>query len=87
MNFCQVLPSANQIEFHPYVLDVAGPLVDYCHSKGITLECYGPLTPIVRAPGGPVDAIVQKIAKAVGCNEGQVLLKWAQQVSKGVVVT
>jgi len=87
MQTAKVTPAANQIEFHPYVYARTKPLLDYCHEKGIVIECYGPLTPIVRAPGGPVDAVVAKIAESKKCTEGQVLLKWAQQVSKGVIVT
>jgi len=85
----KVTPSANQIEFHPYVYDKAGPLAAYCKEQGIKLECYGPLTPIVRAAGGPVDSVLSKIAKTLGegVTPGQVLLKWAQQVSEGVIVT
>lgn len=64
-------------------------MLDYCTEKGIKLECYGPLTPIIRASGGPLDPVVEKIAKDIGggATPGQVLLKWAQQVCKGVIVT
>lgn len=34
-------------------------------------------------PGGPVNPVVRDIARKVGANEGQVLLKWAHQVTHG----
>lgn len=37
--------------------------------------------------GGPVDAVVEEVAKATNMNAGQVLLKWAQQVGDIVVTT
>ena len=36
---------------------------------------------------GPVDAVVEDIAKSAGISPGQVLLKWAQQVGDIVVTT
>lgn len=87
MKTAKVTPAANQVEFHPYVYEKAAPLLAYCKEQGIHLECYGPLTPLVRAAGGPVDETVEKVAKSLGATPGQVLLKWAQQVTGGVIVT
>lgn len=75
-----------QIEVHPYVYDVAQSLIDFCDSKGIHIESYGPLSSLIRHPGGPVDPIVKKIAQELGATEGQVLLKWAHQITHGGIV-
>lgn len=75
-----------QIEVHPYVYDVAQSLIDLCDSKGIHIESYGPLSSLIRHPGGPVDPIVKKIAQELGATEGQVLLKWAHQITHGGIV-
>ncbi|OXG09930.1 aldose reductase [Cryptococcus neoformans Tu401-1] len=85
----KVVPSVNQIEFHPYNYhaDNMLRLQDFCHSNKITIQCYGPLTPLTKAPGGPVDPVVKKIAQAKGYEGSQVLLNWAAQKSQGVVVT
>jgi diketogulonate reductase-like aldo/keto reductase len=83
----QVIPAVNQIEFHPYCYPYLESLVRLCHERGITIECYGPLSPITKGKGGPLDPVLQKIAGQTGLNEGQVLLKWAKQVSRGVIVT
>lgn len=53
----------------------------------IKVQAYGPLSPIVRAAGGPVDAVVKKIAEREKATESQVLLAWAVQKTKGIVVT
>ncbi|KAE8540721.1 hypothetical protein D1P53_003085 [Cryptococcus gattii VGV] len=82
----KVVPS---IEFHPYNFHANNMirLQDFCHSNKITIQCYGPLTPLTKAPGGPVDSVVKRIAQAKGYEDSQILLNWAAQKSEGVVVT
>ncbi|ELU43101.1 aldo/keto reductase family domain-containing protein [Rhizoctonia solani AG-1 IA] len=82
----KIIPSVNQIEFHPYVFASVQPLLELCRQHNITIESYGPLTPLIRHSGGPVDDPVKKVAarmakgpEAGAVTEGQVLLKWAQQ--------
>ncbi|KAF5330572.1 hypothetical protein D9619_005904 [Psilocybe cf. subviscida] len=85
-----VIPAANQIELHPHVWKAAKPIVDLCKEKGIVVESYGGLTPIVRVTGGPLDPVLEKIRdrlqKDYGkpVNIGQVLTKWI--LAKGAVV-
>ncbi|KAG8748532.1 hypothetical protein FRC10_003666 [Ceratobasidium sp. 414] len=90
----KVMPSVNQIEMHPYVLASVQPILELCQKHNITIESYGPLTPLIRHPGGPVDAPVKKVAARIGkgpetaeVTEGQVLLKWTQQRTGGIVIT
>ncbi|KAK4687767.1 hypothetical protein P7C73_g2350, partial [Tremellales sp. Uapishka_1] len=82
-------PVVNQIELHPYNIHEANMqrLLETCRANKITIEAYGPLTPLIRSPGGPIDPIVKAIAAEKGITEGQVLLSWAAQVVDGVVVT
>ncbi|KEP53674.1 aldo/keto reductase family protein [Rhizoctonia solani 123E] len=94
LEVAKVLPSVNQIEMHPYVLASIQPVLELCHKHKITIESYGPLTPLIRHPGGPVDEPVRKVAARMAkgpevgvVTEGQVLLKWAQQRTGGVVIT
>lgn len=75
-----------QIEVQPYVYDKAKPLIDYCHSKGIRIAAFAAIAPITKFPGGPVDAIVNRIAKELGITNDQVLAKWAHQVTYGGIV-
>lgn len=49
-------------------------------------EAYGPLTPVLRHPGGPLRAVLERIAKRKGVDIGTVLLLWTIQ-SGAVAVT
>ncbi|KAJ3807794.1 NADP-dependent oxidoreductase domain-containing protein [Lentinula aff. lateritia] len=86
-----VVPAVNQL--HPYVWDVASKIYSFCKDKGIVIESYGGLSPIVRAPGGPVDPVLasaaERLSKESGTNvsPGQVLSKWLIQKDVVVVTT
>ncbi|CAK7197719.1 hypothetical protein SEUCBS139899_000367 [Sporothrix eucalyptigena] len=77
----KVKPAINQIEFHPYLQH--GDLVPFHRKHGIAVSAYAPLTPIVRAKGGPVDAIYAKLAKKYGVTEGDIGLRWV--IDQGIV--
>lgn len=85
----KIKPAVNQIEYHPYVFHAANMerLLDLLKKHEIRVEAYGPQTPLFRVPGGPVDPVVERIAKAHKITPGQTLLLWAQQYTGGVVVT
>ncbi|KAL4868201.1 hypothetical protein BDV12DRAFT_104730 [Aspergillus spectabilis] len=71
----KITPAINQIEYHPYLQH--GSLVPFHGKQGITTASYGPLTPVIRAKGGPVDPLLSKLAEKYGVGEGEVLLRWA----------
>ncbi|EEP78341.1 conserved hypothetical protein [Uncinocarpus reesii 1704] len=77
----KVVPAINQIEYHPYLQH--GGLLDFHKSKGIAVAAYGPLTPTIRAKGGPVDGTVEALAKKYSTTEGNVLLRWV--IDQGIV--
>lgn len=85
LKIAKVVPAVNQIELHPYVWKEAKEIVDFCHEKGIKIQAYSPTAPLVHYKGGPVDAVVDDVAKSLGeragksVTPGQVLLKWAAQ--------
>ncbi|KAK8861381.1 hypothetical protein IAR55_002200 [Kwoniella newhampshirensis] len=85
----EVVASVNQIELHPYNAHAPNMvrLLSTCKDLGIVIESYGPLTPLFRSPGGPVESVVQQIARSKGVQESQVLLAWGAQFTGGVVVT
>ncbi|KAJ3514355.1 hypothetical protein NLJ89_g2431 [Agrocybe chaxingu] len=89
----KVVPAANQIELHPYVWKAAEPIVKLCHEKGIVVESYGGLTPIVRVQNGPLDPILASIRERVektrgaAVSTGQILTKWLLQKEIVVVTT
>lgn len=87
------LPSANQIELHPWSQKPA--LVRYLEENGITPIAYSSLIPLstwrvaegqasaktqqMRAEGQRADAPFKLMAKKYGVTEAQVLLRWAVQ--------
>ncbi|CAG8136654.1 unnamed protein product [Penicillium olsonii] len=70
----KVVPSVNQIEFHPYLQH--GNLVPYHESQGIKTVSFAGLTPAVRAKGGPLDPLLSSLATKYGVDESEVLLRW-----------
>jgi diketogulonate reductase-like aldo/keto reductase len=74
-------PAINQIEYHPYLQH--GSLVPFHEKQGITTASYGPLTPVIRAKGGPLDPLLSKLAGKYGVSEGEVLLRWS--IDRGTV--
>jgi diketogulonate reductase-like aldo/keto reductase len=77
----KVRPAINQIEFNPYLQH--GDLLAYQKNKDIKVAAYGPLIPIVKAKGGPLDPILDSLAKKYAVNPGEVLLRWV--IDQGVV--
>jgi diketogulonate reductase-like aldo/keto reductase len=68
-------PSINQIEFHPY-LQRANGFVPWSQAHGIAVAAYKGLAPLTVAKGGPLDPVLEKIAKAHNSTPSAVLLKW-----------
>ncbi|OCF77753.1 hypothetical protein I204_01753 [Kwoniella mangroviensis CBS 8886] len=90
LSICEIKPSINQIEFHPYSLSTYLPtLLPLCDKYDIKIAAYGSLMSLVRHRGGPVDEVVEHICHERGMKEtgGQVLLRWAQQITEGIVIT
>ncbi|KAF8798151.1 Aldo/keto reductase [Phlegmacium glaucopus] len=89
----KVLPSVNQIEFHPYVWKAAEPITKLCQEHGIVIASYGGLTPIVRVQDGPLDPVLasirERLEKTRGhtVTTGQVLTKWILAKNAVVVTT
>lgn len=70
----QIVPSVNQIEFHPYLQH--GNLVSYQESKGIKTVSYGGLTPTIRVQGGPLDPLLSSLAIKYAVSQSEILLRW-----------
>jgi diketogulonate reductase-like aldo/keto reductase len=72
-----VLPSINQIEFHPHLQ--SPDLVSYCTERGIVIEAWSPLK-----HGAIIDdPELAAIAEAHGVTVAQVVLRWMLQ--RGIV--
>jgi diketogulonate reductase-like aldo/keto reductase len=76
LSTARIPPAINQIEFHPYLQHSTSGLVDYHKKHNIALSAYGPQTPVTKAPGGPVDAVLAKLSKKYAVNAGEILLRW-----------
>jgi diketogulonate reductase-like aldo/keto reductase len=70
----KVVPSINQIEFHPYLQH--GPLIDFQKKHGIATSAYGPLTAATKAKPGPLDDFLAALAKKYAVSEGEISLRW-----------
>jgi diketogulonate reductase-like aldo/keto reductase len=77
----KVRPAMNQIEYHPYLQH--GDLIQYLKNKDIRVAAYGPLIPIVKEAGGPLDSKLDELARKYAVNPGEILLRWA--IDMGVV--
>jgi diketogulonate reductase-like aldo/keto reductase len=77
----KIPPAVNQIEFHPYLQH--GDLIDFCRSKDITIESYGALSAVTKAPGGPVDPIYKALGKKYGVSDAEIALRWC--LDQGIV--
>ncbi|CAL1704615.1 unnamed protein product [Somion occarium] len=89
----EILPSVNQIEYHPYVFKASKPLIDFLKKHTIVPTSYGGLTPVNRFKGGPLDPVLEKIAKRLGetrgkpVTSGQVLQVWLRQQGVPAITT
>lgn len=77
----KIPPVINQIEFHPYLQH--GDLLDYHKENGILTAAYGPITPVTRAAGGPLDSLLAGMAKKYAVTEGDIAIRWA--IERGAV--
>ena len=74
----EVIPAANQVEFHPY--HYQKDLLEYCNSKNIIIEAYSPLVHAKRMDEERLVAISEEIGKT----PAQILIRWA--IQRGMVV-
>lgn len=77
----KVRPAMNQIEYHPYLQH--GDLVPYLKNKDIRVAAYGPLVPVVKKAGGPLDPKLNELARKYAVNPGEILLRWS--IDMGIV--
>ncbi|KAF6763998.1 NADP-dependent oxidoreductase domain-containing protein [Ephemerocybe angulata] len=93
LKIAKVIPAVNQVELHPYVWDTARQIVEFDKQHGIRTASYGGLTPIVRAPGGPLDPVLETIRKRLEetrgspVSTGQALTKWLLHKDAVVITT
>lgn len=78
LDYAEIPPAVNQIEYHPYNVD--HDTIQYCRRYRIAVQAYGS----INAAGLLDDPVVAALAFEMGRSKGQVLLRWALQ--QGVMV-
>jgi len=81
----KVRPAMNQIEYHPYLQH--GDLIPYLKNKNIRVAAYGPLIPVVKKAGGPLDDKLNELARKYAVNPGEILLRWSIDVGAVPITT
>jgi diketogulonate reductase-like aldo/keto reductase len=73
LDHSSVVPSVNQVEFHPWLYQKE--LLDYCRSHNIVLEAYSPLTKGRRLTDPQLARLSMKYARS----PAQILIRWCLQ--------
>ena len=74
MEECEVKPSVNQVECHPYLAQ--NELKDFCRKNGIHLEAWSPL---MQGKEVLKDETIQSIAEQHNKTAAQVIIRWHLQ--------
>ncbi len=69
----EIVPTVNQIEFHPYLQSTS--LQQYCRERNIRLTAWSPLMQGTLLE----DPVIQKIAEKQGKTPAQIVLRWDLQ--------
>lgn len=79
LDVANILPVANQVEMHPYV--VLDDLVDFCEENAIVCEAWSPLgsnkAPLLE------EKMLREIGEKYGKSSAQVVLRW--NIERGVI--
>jgi diketogulonate reductase-like aldo/keto reductase len=68
-----VPPAVNQVEWHAYLQRPA--LVDFAKRHNIALSAFASLTPIRKAAPGPLDPVLEALARKYGVSESEILIR------------
>lgn len=79
-------PVINQIEFQPY-LQRANNYVSWMQENGIEIEAFKGLAPLTKGKGGPLDPLLETLAKKYGVEPSAILLNWYNQQNVIAITT
>lgn len=72
-------PTVHQIEFHPYLQEQTPGIVEFSQKHGILVLGYSILAPLLRGRPGPLDSVLERLAKKHGKEQDQILWRWDLQ--------
>lgn len=81
IDYCNVMPAANQLEMHPYLYNSRTDTIDLCRRQGILPIAYSPLTKGAKLR----DPLLVKIARKYEKSTAQLLIRWALQQGFAVI--
>lgn len=73
LDFANIVPAVNQVEFSPYLYQKE--LLDFCNKNSIQLEAYSPLTQGEKLK----EKVLVDISKKYNKTTAQLILRWALQ--------
>lgn len=76
-----------ELEYHPYVLAHLDPVQAIHEEHNIVVAAYGPLTPILRHPGGPLKPVLDRLAEKYKTEPTSILLRWTIQKNVVAITT
>lgn len=79
-------PVINQIEFQPY-LQRANQYVPWMQENGIEIMAFKGLAPLTKGKGGPLDPILETLAKKYSVEPSAILLNWHNQQNIVAITT
>ena len=75
LSHLSIVPSVNQVEFHPYIYEDQKPLLEFCKQQGMIMEAYSPL-----AHGHNLgNRHISQLADKYGKSNAQIILRWCLQ--------
>ena len=80
MDECEIVPTVNQVECHPYLQQ--RELKEFCEKHGIVLEAYSPL---MNGRTVLEDPVIQELAEKHGKTPAQIILRWHVQEDSIVI--
>ncbi|KAI8914493.1 aldehyde reductase-like protein [Gorgonomyces haynaldii] len=75
LSFCEIQPSVNQVEMHPYLQQPE--LLDFCLKHQIVITAYSPLGSSSKENAPLQDPVILKIAQKHNASPAQVIVSWA----------
>lgn len=81
----KIKPTLNEIEYSAYLQQ--RDLIEYCKNHSIIPTSYGGLGPVTSFSGGPLDPVLDDLAKHYAATPAQIIQRWIITQGVGIVTT